>query len=506
MRGPPIVAWRSDSAASAVSGPDLLASDTSTDWLTATHGYSGQRFSSLKEITRANVGGLRRVCVYEIGRAPSMQSNPIVDRGTMYVTTAATTVAIDAATCRERWRYDRTPREYTQWSANRGVALTNGLVIRGMIDGVLLALDAGTGALRWERKVADVARGEVLTMPPLAVDSLILIGPAGSELAVSGWIAAFRARDGAEVWRFNTIADSTWEIDQGVLTGGGSVWTPMTYDPVSGTLYAATTNPAPDFVGDVRRGRNLYTNSVVALDVRTGALHWFNQLVPHDTHDWDVTQAGPVIGDAIAATGKDGILRLLDRATGTIRWQVPVSRQLNTHTQPTRAGTHVCPGLWGGVLWNGPAYSPLTDLLYVNAVDACGIYRLDEALVHQPPAAYVGGKFQVDTNRGGVLTAVDRVTGQVRWRYRARRGLLAAVTVTAGGVVFTGDIDGDLMAFDAASGELLLRAPIGPLGGGVVTYAVQGTQYVAAVTGRVSSQIPVNDGGPARVVVWSLSR
>jgi alcohol dehydrogenase (cytochrome c) len=269
------------------------------------------------------------------------------------------------------------------------------------------------------------------------------------------------------------------------------------------TVYAATTNPAPDFAGGVREGSNRYTNSVLAIDAGTGALRWVRQLVPHDTHDWDLTHAGPLAGDSgVVATGTDGIVRLLNRNDGRVLWSTPVSIQRNTTAPITHDGVDVCPGVFGGVLWNGPAFDQRTGFVFVNAVDFCGRFTLADSVRHRPPESYFGGEWAPDiSTRGGVLSALDVTTGSIRWQYRTHRGLIAGIAVSDS-TVYTGDLDGNLLVFDARTGAIVRRTPLGaPIGGGVLAYRVGNRRYLAMAVGRVSAQLPVNDGGPATVLV-----
>ena len=497
----------------------LSAAKDTANWLYATHDYSGARYAAIRQITPANAGRLAPVCVYQMGDVSSFQSNPIVVDGQVLVTTSRVTVSLDARTCQPRWRHAWQPRGTANWPQNRGVAVKDGLAIRGTSDGFLVALDLGTGKEVWSRKIASPEAGESLTMPPMIYDDLIIIGPAGSENAIGGWIGAFRLSTGDSVWKFRVIpakgqpGSETWRVPEGVVVGGGAVWTPMTLDPATGLVFAATTNPAPDFAGAVREGDNLYTNSVLALDARTGRVAWYRQLVPHDTHDWDLTHAGPLYEASVggrtrqlmATAGKDGLLRVLDRATHQVVFSTAVTTRENVDAPVTKSGTRACPGVLGGVEWNGSSYSPVTGLLYTPAVDWCGVYTVDEEIRFVPGKNYMGGGFRFDTPGRGWLTAVDAVTGAVRWKYESRRPMVGAVTSTAGGVVMTGELTGDFLVFDAANGREVYRFNTGgPIGGGIATYSLGGTQYVAVVSGSPSPfWVNQNPGAPT-VLVFAL--
>jgi alcohol dehydrogenase (cytochrome c) len=382
-----------------------------------------------------------------------------------------------------------------------------------------VALDAATGRLLWARRVGNPERGEWFTMAPMIYNDLILVGPAVSEFAIKGWIGAFRLDDGSPVWRFNIVPEpgepgsDTWDREAGFPVGGGGVWTPFTLDRERGLLYVATGNPAPDFPAAMRGGTNLYTNSLLAIDVRTGKLAWYDQLVPEDDHDWDLTHAGPLFRarvrgaerDLIATVGKEGLLRVLDRATHERLYEVPVTTRDNVDEPIAATGTHACPGLLGGVEWSGPAYNPRTNLLYTPAVDWCTTFYLADSLRYISETIYLGGTYQLDPTSQGWVTAVEASSGSVRWRYKSPSPMLAAVTTTAGGLVFTGELTGDFLALDAETGKVLYRFNTGgPIGGGVVTYQVDGKQYVAVMSGRPSPFWVGEHAGAATAFVFTL--
>ena len=497
----------------------VSAVDNANDWLFHTHDYTGQRYSALTQITQANVGNLRAVCAYQLGDLDNFQTGPIVYRGVMYLTTAHLTVAIDAATCRPKWKHVWEVRDRDVWTNNRGVAIRDGRVVRATSDGYLFALDAANGNLLWARHVGFADKGETFTMPPLIYDDLIILGPAGSENAIKGWVGAFSLQDGSPVWRFNIVpapgepGSETWNSPPGVPVGGGATWTPFSLDVRRGLVHVGATNPAPDFPAALRGGDNLYTNSMLALDARTGTLAWYAQLVPADDHDWDLTQVSPLFSttvrgqrrDLIATVGKDGILRVLDRETHERLYETPVTTIENAEAPVTTAGTHACPGILGGVEWSGPAYNPGTNMLYTPAVDWCGTYILADSVYYVEGENYLGGEWVFDEQSQGWVTAVDASTGDVRWRYRSPRPMVAAVTTTAGGLVFTGELTGDFLALDAASGDVLYRFNTGgSIGGGVVSYAVDGKQYVAVMSGRPSGFWVDEHAGAATAFVFAL--
>jgi alcohol dehydrogenase (cytochrome c) len=499
------------------SAADLRDAASSTDWLYHTHDFRGTRFSPLEEINPGNVGRMQVACLYQLGSTENFLTGPIVYAGVMYVTTARLTVALDAATCHERWRHSWEPQDSEVWLNNRGVAIQDGYVVRGTADGYLFALDAADGNLLWARQVAKPAAGETITMPPLIYEDLVIIGPAGSENNIQGWIGGFRLADGSPVWRFNTIPKTgepgfeTWKHDPNLPVGGGAVWTPLSLDLERRELYVPVTNPAPDFPAALRPGKNLYTNSLVALDVRTGRLNWYAQLVPNDDRDYDLNQVSPIIdGDVrgknrklIVAAGKDGIVRVLDRDTHAVLHQTVIGTRLNEDTPITAEGTRYCPGVLGGVQWNGPAWYPAAHTLYVPTVDWCWTAKLEQEIRPIPGELYLGATIEPDENSQGFLTAIDALTGDIRWQYRSEEPMAGAVTTTGGGVLLVAETAGNLLAFDAESGKELYRFNTGgSMTAGVVTYAVAGKQYVAAASGKGSYYI--GGRGSPTVVVFSL--
>ena len=511
-------------AAPASTGPDqatLTAAARSSDWLVHTHDYSGTRFSPLQEINVTTAARLAPACIFQVGERDNFQTGPIVYNGTMYVTTMTSTIALDAATCRVTWRHRWQTRDDPGFQRNRGIAIKDGRVIRGTPDGYLIALSADTGAQLWARQVAKPAEGETFTMAPLVFEDLVLIGPAGSENNLQGWVGAFRASDGSPVWRFNTVPRpgepgfETWQNPKGIPMGGGSVWTAFALDTENGDLHVAVTNPSPDLPVHLRQGSNLYTNSIVVLDVRTGKLRWHRQLVPNDSHDWDVTHATPMITTTVngaprrlvMTTGKDGMLRALDRETHAVLYQTPVTTRENADTPVITTALRACPGVLGGSQWNGPAFNPGTNLLYVPAVDWCATFSSFEQVRYIPGKLYMGGRTDLDPveRAQGWLTAVDASTGAVTWKYRSPRPMVSAVTTTAGNVVMTGELTGDFVVFDARSGDVLYRFNTGgPVGGGVITYGVGGKQYVAVASGSPSNFWVERNPGAPTIVVFAL--
>ena len=514
------------SAAAPTGGPDqamLNAAASSTDWLVYTHDYTGSRYSTLDQINTGNASHLAPACIFQVGETDNFQTGPLVYDGTMYITTARSTIALDAATCAPKWKHTWELRGYPGWMRGRGVAIKDGRVVRGTTDGYLISLNAADGTLLWARRVAKSEDGETFSMAPLVFEDLVIIGPAGSENNLQGWVGAFKLSDGSPVWRFNTVPKAgepgyeTWQNPRGIPMGGGAVWTSFSLDTATGELYVPVTNPSPDLPVHLRKGDNLYTNSVVCLDVRTGKRRWHRSLVPNDSHDWDVTHASPLLTANIkgasrrlvATAGKDGILRTIDRDSHDVLYEAPLTTIENATAPVTTTPSRVCPGVLGGVEWSDPAYLPGTNMIYTPAVDWCTTFAAYEEARYVPGHDYLGGSVDMDppAKAQGWVTAVDASTGDVKWKYRSTRPMVASVTATAGNLLLTGELSGNFLALDARSGDVLYRFNTGgAMGGGIVTYAVKGTQYIAAASGTPSSFWVDQYGGAPTIVVFKLQQ
>lgn len=500
---------------------ELDEAGTSTQhWIYASHNYAGTRFVPLRQIKPSNADDLRPVCIYRSEQAAPTQTSPLVYDGVMYLTFARATVAIDATTCRERWTHMWQAKGHEISTTNRGAAIKDGRLVRGTADGYLIALDMGSGKLLWSREIAGAATSQYLSAPPLIYKDMIITGPAGADFGAKNWVGAFKLENGEPIWRFNLIPDpgapgsETWHDPESLKHGGGSIWTPLSLDANAGVVYVPVGNPAPDFYGHTRPGANLYTNSVVALDAVTGKLLWHRQTISHDVHDADLSQVSPLFStkiggerrDVISVSGKDGLLRLIDRKTQQEYYGVGITTRENFDLPPTVEGVHRCPGLLGGMEWNGPALDPGRGTLYVPAVDWCGTFRTSaEAPKIMKEAHYYGGSVTSDPREKskGWLTAFDAATGKEIWKYASPTPLVAGVVATAGGVLFTGDLNNDFMAIDADNGKVLYRFNTGgSIGGGVVSYQCKGKQYVATTSGSVSAFFG-GSGLPA-VVVFAL--
>lgn len=524
-------------AAGCASRPQSAASPSgSVDWPSYNRTLTSERFAPLDAITPANVGRLHIACTYDLDIDTSFQTGPIVVGKVMYATSEKETVAFDAATCAEHWRVKEEVAD-SYLKVNRGVAYLDGRLFRGLQDGRVVAYEASTGNKVWESRIADPKIGESVPAAPIAWDGMVFIGQAGGDnYGVKGRMYALDAASGKVLWETQLVpseaeraepttsttkvAAPTWGNTARIPLAGGATWTSYTLDPATGLLYVPGGNPAPDFVKEMRPGENLFTNSVVVLDARTGEYRRHFSLVPEDFHDWDVSAAPTVVKTRagrmlMAAAPKDGMLYGHDLATGERLYETAITRRENTKAPLSKEGTHFCPGTQGGSEWNGPAYSPATNLIYNGTVDWCTTVRVADpdkvasVAYGQPWSGSADeknafGSFDPKSEWGGWIHAVDADSGEVRWKFRTPAPVLAAVTPTAGGLVFAADMNGTVYAFDATRGEVLWQSQVdGATGGGVITYAIDGVQRVAFVAGTNSPIWPV-DKKTAKVVVFAL--
>ncbi|HEX3466431.1 MAG TPA: PQQ-binding-like beta-propeller repeat protein, partial [Candidatus Elarobacter sp.] len=498
-------------AASGSPGPATVGDD----WPSYNGNLQGTRFSTLSQITPQNAAGLKHVCSQKL-EFGAYQSTPVVVGGIVYTTTAHTTYAIDATTCAIKWQSKYTPKVHEPFPVDRGLALAGDRLVRGETDGHLVALDLATGKTLWDVAPADGNKGEFLSSAPIFWNGTVYIGTAGSDWGVKGRMMAFDPADGKLKWTFTTIASGndpgakSWPNETAASRGGGGMWTSYTLDPDTGELFVPVANPAPDFASAPRTGANLYTDSVVVLDANTGAMKWYVQMLPHDVHDWDMA-APPVLfttpdgKSMFAAASKDGNIYGVDRATHKIVYATAGVRRKNVHAVPTLAGVFVCPGVLGGSEWNGPAYDEHDNLLITPMDDWCATIKLGSTR-YTPGGFYFGGSYVgvPYTQAGGSLTAIDPASGAVKWKYASHSPMLAGVTPTATGVAFTGDMEGNVLALDSATGKVLYKDHTqGSIAGSVVTYAVNGKQYLAATSGNISRLTWGNSGTPT-LLIYSL--
>jgi len=496
-----------------------------SDWPAYNRSLAGDRFSPLSEINTTNVAQLKQICSYPLPEATSFQTAPIVVDGVMYFTTDTISYAIDASTCAERWKQVRHSPTPSSLGVNRGFGYMNGRLFRGTSDAHVLALDAANGHTIWDVALDVAGPGVTVPMAPIAANGMIFVGNAGGDIVgVTGHVYALDANDGHKIWRFDVVptsgpAAATWRLRPGDPPSGGAFWTSFTLDQVSRRLYVPAGNPAPDFDIAVRGGGNLYSNSVIAIDAASGNLSGYNQIVKNDIHDWDVdsppalftSQSGRAM---VASSNKDGQLTVIDRNGMTTRWQMPTTTRSNVDVPLSRDHkTHFCPGIQGGTEWNGAAYSPQTNMVYAGAVDWCGSVQLAKDSAAPPPAAgqYWFGSatalkdiLDPPEQAKGWLTAFDAESGAVKWKFASPKPILAAVTPTGGGIVFTADMGGTIYAFNATNGNILWQLATGQsIGGGIVAYNAGGRELVGIASGMKS---PVWPGGSqsSKIVVYGL--
>jgi alcohol dehydrogenase (cytochrome c) len=517
------------------------------DWPGYNRTLTSERFSKLKAIDRGNVAKLAVRCTYDTGLVTSMQTGPIVLAGTLYATTETDTFSIDAQTCKENWRVHE-DIVGSMLKVNRGVAWLDGKLYRGTQDGRVFAYDAATGKKLWEQRIADPAKGESVPAAPIAWNGLVFAGNAGGDnYDVKGRMYALDAATGKIVWEFYLVprehprvADAdekendakvdeaksadprhaTWGNAADVPIAGGSTWTSYSLDPKSGLLYVPGGNPAPDFTAGLRPGDNLYTNSIVVLDAKSGKYRRHFQLTPEDFHDWDVASA-PVItttrsgASRLLEAPKDGHVYGYDLVSGERTFRTAVTTIANEKAPLTAKGTRFCPGTQGGNEWNGVAYDPTTNFAITGSVDWCSTVKVaDDATVKnaalgQPWSGSADkehqfGQMDPQDKWAGWLIATDADTGKIAWKVKTPAPILAAVTPTAGGLVFAADMTGNLYAVDAKTGKELWKTTLtGAIGGGIVTYEAGGTQFVAVAAGMSSPIWPAPET-TAKIVVYAV--
>ena len=486
------------------------------NWLTYSGNYSSHRYSALDQINAQNVKNLKPLWAYQFDALDKAETTPLVVDNVMYLTESPSNViALDTRTGRALWSYRRVvPKDVRICCGlvNRGVAVLGDLVFVGTVDAHLIALDAKTGLVRWDATVADYKTGHAITVAPLALKDKVIVGIAGGEYGVRGFIDAYSAKTGKQAWRFWTIpgpgepGHESWAGDSW-KTGSATTWVTGAYDPELNLVYWGTGNPGPDWNDESRAGDNLYSDCVVALDPDTGKLKWHFQFTPHDMHDWDSTEV-PVLASAkfngrerkvLLFANRNAFYYVLDRATGEFLHGNPYAHQtwakgLDDHGRPVRVpnmgpneeGIKVYPGAAGANNWYSPAYSPKTDLFYVAAREAGGVYYKGEA-EYKPGALFNGGGFRdIPGERGyGVIRAFRPASGEIQWEYKIFSAPSAGVLSTAGDLLFAGTNEGDFLALDAGTGKSLWRFQAGAaVQSNPMSYLSEGKQHVAISAGN----------------------
>ena len=500
-----------------VSTEDLLAQPVGANWTSYNGDYSGQRYSSLRDIIPQNVAQLRTAWIFHPGNSERLEATPVVFNGIMYITSANDTFALDARTGRVVWHHQRPVSSGLLDDAaahhSRGVAVWRNFVYMETDDAHLLCLDARSGNLLWDVTYADKTKHYGATSAPLVVKDEVIVGTSGGDSGVRGFLAAYDALTGKLKWRFWTIpgpgefGSASWPGDS-YLHGGGTTWMPGTYDPKLNTLYWTTSNAAPDFVGDSRPGDDLYTACVLALNPDTGELKWHFQFTPHDLYDYDANET-PVLVDVEESGGerhllvqanRNGFLYVLDRSDGKFLRATPFVKKLNWATAvdsagrpvlsgriPSAQGTHICPGINGATNWFSPSYNPDTRLFFVMVLESCNVFfSKPKSFIKGETYYATGTKRPLDEHAQKILLAYSVAEGKLVWRYpQVGHGDSWGGTVTtAGGLVFFGDDAGSVEAVEARTGRALWHFNTGQtIHASPMTFMVDGVQYVAIAAG-----------------------
>ncbi len=516
----------------------------SANFLHSNMSYEQTRYYPASQINSGNVKQLRPVFTFQTEVLESMETAPIVVDGIMYLTTSYNHIyAVDAVTGKEFWHYKHKMGPVTTYCCgpnNRGVAIMGDKLYMGTLDAKLVSLDAKTGKLLWATQIADPELGYSETMAPVAVNGKVLIGTNGGEYGVRGFVKAFDAADGKLLWTFHTIPEKghegTWAVNDATgrnmlrdiaaekkqladkggdffKTLGGGVWMAPAVDKDSNTAFFVAGNPSPDLYGAERPGDNLYTNSIIAVDLNTGAYKWHYQYIAHDV--WDLDAVSPVIlteaKDKSGAMrkvaihgGKTGHVYVHDRATGElIRFSEAMVPQENMWVLPTKDGKRMLPGANGGVEWSPMAVNPKTRLAYAANLHQPMTYHVEEAK-YPGGKLWLGGAFKVvpGEKQWGRLAAVNIDTGKVAWKFDTEQPLIGGVLATAGNLVFNGEGNGYFRAFDATTGAKLWEYQAGAgVNAPAVSYTVGGKQYVAVAAGG-NTQLDFKRGNS--VVVFAL--
>jgi len=503
----------------AASFPDarvlLHAGEDDGNWVLPAKTYAGNRYISLMQIDKTNVGSLGLAWKTDIADDGEQEAAPIVWKGVMYISTPHDGVlALDASNGKLLWQAAYNPAYVMLFAANRGVGLADGKVFIATQDCRVIALDAGTGKTLWNVAGCRDTSNSWYSMAAYVYKNQIILGTGGGDTGNIGLVSAFSTKDGKRLWDWQTIpgpgqpGHETWPGDSW-KHGGGAVWSGVAVDQVTDTLFVAPGNPGPDFVDTKRKGRNLYTNSLVALDISgtKPKIKWYYQLVQNDTHDYDpamipVLFEGRVDGQPrplVAIGDKAGNFVLLDRQSGKVLHRLALSKQVGIDSPPSHEGTEACPNHGGGIEWNGGAYDPGSNAFLVPSTEECAIWKIapgDPQYI--PGQVYSGGPFP---------TSVDVDTGKLLWRRALPYPAEGGVLITASGLAFTSDVGGNIYAFDAATGHQYWRNDTGSaVLGPISAYSLNGSEYLAVVVGQAGNQqtpnLPTSQG--SRVIAYRI--
>ena len=506
------------------------------NWIHPNGSYAQTRYYHGTQINTGNVAKMKPAFVFQTAVLESMETAPIVVNGVMFLTTSFNHIyAINAATGEEYWHYKHKMGPITTFCCgpnNRGVAIENDRIFMGTLDAKLVALDAKTGKVLWETQIADPEKGYSETMAPAVVDGKVLIGTNGGEYGVRGFLKAFDAKDGKLLWTFYSIPEKGHEgvwaendatgrnmhrdiaAEKAALakdasfyqTLGGGVWMTPAIDKKTRTVFFVAGNPSPDLYGAIRPGDNLYTNSMVAIDLDKGTYKWHSQYIAHDVWDLDavsppiLTQAKDASGkltDVVIHGGKTGHIYVHDRATGKlIRFSEAMIPQENMWVLPTKEGARMLPGANGGVEWSPMAVNPKLHMAYAANLHQPMTYHVEEAPYPGGSKLWLGGAFKTipSEEQWGRLVAVNLDTGKVAWGAKTPQPLIGGVLATAGDLVFNGEANGWYKAYDARTGKELWKYNCGAgVNSPGVSYMVNGKQYVAVAAGG-NNQIDAKRG------------
>jgi alcohol dehydrogenase (cytochrome c) len=501
------------------------------NWLTYSGNMMSQRYSPLAQITPQNVKNLEQKWVFQARSLEKFEATPLVVDGIMYTVQAPNDIiALDPVTGRVFWTYSYSPSPLSRpccGRVNRGVAVAGDTLFMGTIDAHLVAVDAKNGRPLWNTAVAKPEAGYAITHAPLVIKDKVIVGVAGGEFGIRGFIAAYDVKTGKEDWRFNTIpgpgepGHETWAGDSW-KTGGASVWVTGSYDAALNLTYWGIGNAGPDYNGDDRVGDNLYSSSVVALDADTGRIKWHYQFSPHDEFDYDAVQV-PVLADitwqgqprkVMLWANRNGFFYVLDRATGKFLLGKPfvevnwangfdeAGRPMRVPGKlPTPEGTVIFPGNQGGTNWYSPSFSPRTGLFYIPSwVNYSSVYIKAKAefeegrrFVGTSPRSLIGGAnggaAKINTRRDdegyGAVRAIDPMTGDRKWEFKMSDVTDAGILTTGSDLLFSGGREGYFYALHAGTGELLWRTSLGgTVASGPMSYSVGDKQYVAISAGN----------------------
>lgn len=494
---------------------DGLAVDGSR-WVTFGGDYSNHRHSPLTQVTPENVNRLVQQWTFQTDTPGRFETTPLVRDNIIYLTGPSNLAwAIDARTGRQIWRYRRELPPTGSLTAccglvNKGFGVLGDRLFMATLDAHVLALDMKTGAVVWDATMEDYRRGYASTIAPLVVKDKVIVGAAGGELGIRGFIDAYDAQTGKRAWRFYTIpgpgepGNDTWAGDSW-QRGGAPVWVTGGYDPEANLVYFGTGNPGPDYHSDSRKGDNLYSDSIVALDADSGKLRWHYQFTPHDTHDWDSTHV-PILADLTIAgqprkvvmmANRNGFFYTLDRVSGKLIVAKPYvvttwAKEIGSDGRPILAAGHTpdekgsltCPDITGGTNFWPPSFDPKTQSFFVNAREACATYYAWKP-DYNPGDRFTGGAAQRTKGAYGALRAIDPATGERRWEFRYLTPSTSGLLSTASGVIFSGDSEGNLLAIDSRNGKLLWQYQMGSQlhGTSAITYMLDGRQHVLVPAG-----------------------